>query len=389
MTPPVPASARPLSGRPLAARPLSGRLLLRPLLPGCGQLRRSPRALATASLLAVTILAPALSGRAAEALLAPPAAGTAAATPAAPVAPVALSPAAFSAALRGGDLQRLDEVCRQSVAEDRGDRLRRLRARLLELHRPPQPLAVILANAEVLLSCQQPDAALEVLNRIGPAPGAERVQWLVMQWRAATAGLDHRRAALALERLAAGSPQRLDALALPVQRRDDGTVVTRSALEVLASHLESRGLLADSAGLLLAGPPAGAAGAERLRQAAALLEGLPASQRQELLEAALDRAAAVGAWGLASELLEDQIQLGSERARERRLRLSPRLDDAYGEWQLRRNDPAAAGRTAELELQLRSPRAPGGHAPPAEESPRPAPVAGSPVTPQPTPVPAP
>ena len=50
------------------------------------------------------------------------------------------------------------------------------------------------------------------------------------------------------------------------------------------------------------------------------------------------------------------------RAAQRRARLSPRIDDAYGELGLRRQDPAALRRVQELELQLRSPRAPGGHA---------------------------
>ncbi|MEI6201407.1 MAG: LysR family transcriptional regulator, partial [Enhydrobacter sp.] len=45
-------------------------------------------------------------------------------------------------------------------AEDRLDRLRMIRERLLSLHPAPQPLAVVLANADVLLSCRQPEAAL-------------------------------------------------------------------------------------------------------------------------------------------------------------------------------------------------------------------------------------
>ncbi|MFM7314333.1 MAG: hypothetical protein ACKO0M_14420, partial [Cyanobium sp.] len=52
----------------------------------------------------------------------------------------------------------------------------------------------------------------------------------------------------------------------------------------------------------------------------------------------------------------------ADRARGRLLVLSRRVDDAYSEWQLRRQDPQQVARTAELQRQLRSPRAPGGHA---------------------------
>ncbi|MEI7953202.1 MAG: hypothetical protein WCH37_11085, partial [Synechococcaceae cyanobacterium ELA182] len=93
---------------------------------------------------------------------------------------------------------------------------------------------------------------------------------------------------------------------------------------------------------------------------------------------ALEQAAAAGAWSLVAELLTTQAALpavvsGSQRAIERQLRLTRRLDDAYGEWRLRRQeDPGAAARSLELELKLRSPRAPGGH---AADLPRP--VAGA------------
>ncbi|MEI6112898.1 MAG: hypothetical protein WCP63_14720, partial [Cyanobium sp. ELA712] len=64
------------------------------------------------------------------------------------------------------------------------------------------------------------------------------------------------------------------------------------------------------------------------------------------------------------------------------LRLSPRIDDAYGEWLILRQDPAAAARSAELERLLRSPEAKGGH--------REAPPPGTPPTaPSTTPLTAP
>jgi len=276
--------------------------------------------------------------------------------------PLLLSDKAFAELLRDGDLEQLDAACRQSADADLGERLRQLQQRLLTLHPAPQPLEVVLANADVLLSCRAPSEAMDVLNRFGPAAGAERVQWLQLQWRAAAAGLDHRRAALALERLRQESGTSLDAIALPLLRREDGTVISRSALELLALHLESRGFPKVGGELLVRARQGGLAGALRLQQAVGLLAELPAPQREALLEAALDQAAAAGAWGLVAELLDTQAALPSGRAVERRLRLSRRLDDAYGEWRWRREDPASAPRTRQLEIQLRSPRDPGGHA---------------------------
>jgi len=55
--------------------------------------------------------------------------------------------------------------------------------------------------------------------------------------------------------------------------------------------------------------------------------------------------------------LRAQAALPGSRGRERLLRLSPRLDDAYGEWWLRRWNPADP-RVQELERQLRAPDSP-------------------------------
>jgi hypothetical protein len=285
-----------------------------------------------------------------------------AAPPPPPFAPI--SDEAFAALLKGEDPEALGQACLQAIQEDRKERLRQLQDRLQLLHPAPQPLAVVLGDAEVLLACKAPEAALKVLDRYGPAPGPRRDQWLLLQWRAATDALDHRRAALALERLTAGRPERLEALALTLQRREDGTVVSRPALDVLAGHLEARGLPRAAGEVLLASRLPGVAGALRLQQAFRLLPDLPTEEREALLEAALEQAAAEGAWGLVTELLDEQAALPSARAVERRLRLSPRLDDAYGEWLLRQGDPASLERTRQLELRLRSPRTAGGHAPP-------------------------
>jgi hypothetical protein len=88
---------------------------------------------------------------------------------------------------------------------------------------------------------------------------------------------------------------------------------------------------------------------------------------------ALDQAAVAGAWGLAAQLLDDQQAMqrleggDPEPARQRRLRLSRRIDDAYAEWLLQRDDPSEAKRNKVLEQRLRSPREQGGHAPSAAQ----------------------
>ena len=80
----------------------------------------------------------------------------------------------------------------------------------------------------------------------------------------------------------------------------------------------------------------------------------------DLLEAALDQAATDQAWGLAVELLQQQLRLqhaagrDGDRPRQRLESLTAQLEDYYSQWQLQ-------GGGAEGPL-LRSPRQPGGHA---------------------------
>ena len=325
----------------------------------------------------------------------------AASTPPAPMGmdkPAKLSEATFAARLRRDDLDGLDDLCRLSAAAGDNDRLTQLRQRLLERPMRPVTLSKILATADVLLSCRAPAAALTVLDRFSPDRGAGRVQWLLLQWRAANANLDHRLAARALERLAGGQSERLAGLELALSRPASGAnsasaatpPARRAAIDLLADHLEARGRLALAAERLLAAARLPVASAdtqarilqvERLHRAVSLLDNLPAAERERLLEPALEQAAAVGAWGLVVEMLDGQIRLGSSRALERRLRLSARLDDAYGEWRLRQQNPGDSGRTQSLEQRLRSPRDPGGHAPtPAGGTPPPA-ITGLPMAP--------
>ncbi len=317
-------------------------------------------------------------GSAAPAAQAPPMAAELA-TPQAPVTPAVPGPGVlpgmpdedFDAALRSEDFAALERACQDSARFDRSDRLRLLRERLVTMRPAPQPFAVILVNANALISCLAPESALTVLDRYGPGQGREREQWLVQQWRAANAALDHRRAAEALRRLAAGRVAQLETMPLPLRLREDGSLDTRSALDVLAGHLEVLGRSREAAEVLLAGRLPGTVAAERLERAVILLVAVPLAERNALLELALNQAAADGAWGLAAQLLDLQqfVQRAAgadpRAAADRRLRLARRIDDAYGEWLLERANPEAKQRAAALERELRSPRAAGGHASPA------------------------
>ncbi|MFM8937350.1 MAG: hypothetical protein ACKOE9_10395 [Vulcanococcus sp.] len=290
--------------------------------------------------------------------------------PSAPDLPGSTPEAVFQQLLVQGDLPALNQACQEAVSFDFTTRLRLLQTRLVAIAPAPQPLGVVLVNANALLSCRAPDAALSVLNRTSPAWGKGRDQWLVLRWRAAYAGLHHALAADNLAQLAAGRLDSLEAVALPLQVRDDGSLVTRAALDMYAEHLIALDRRQEAAAALLAGRMPGEVAADRLRQAVGLLETLPLEQRDQLLERALDQAASAQSWGLAIALLEDQRRLiaaagGSpERANARLLRLSQRVDDAYSEWQVRRQDPGQSVRTSQLQQQLRSPRAANGHASP-------------------------
>lgn len=251
-------------------------------------------------------------------------------------------------------------ACQRAI--EAGDPLavRQVQQQLLRQPPAPEALGPLLARAEALLACRGPDGALQVLDRLSPAPGPDRQVWLMLRWQAAQAGLDHRRAADALWRLAGGDPASLESLLLPIS-----PTAQRPALDLLADHLEALGWPQRAAEVLLSSRASDAAGAARLGRAAVLAQELPLAQRHQLLERALERAAEAGAWGLVAQLLDQQIALDSGEgpaavAVQRRLRLSPRIDDAYGEWQLRRQP--------ELEQQLRSPRQPGGHAAPSSPS---------------------
>ncbi|MEA5400609.1 hypothetical protein VB734_11235, partial [Synechococcus sp. BA-124 BA4] len=128
--------------------------------------------------------------------------------PGSPAVPLPMDEKAYAAALASDQLPVLEQACQDAARFDLPVRLRQLKDRLVALYPAPQPLPVVLANANALISCLAPEAALSVLDRYGPGPGLERQQWLTLQWRAANAGLNHRRAAEALRRLADGERSR-------------------------------------------------------------------------------------------------------------------------------------------------------------------------------------
>ena len=252
----------------------------------------------------------------------------------------------FQQWLLESDLQQLERGCTDPLIGATGGRQQQIRDRLLVLHPAPDSFELVMANATALLTCGSPDSAARVLNRISPAVGEERRRWLLLRWQAAAAGLDHCEAALALRRLVNG-----DLIALASLELEDGSL----GLDQLAEHEAALGRQEEAAAVLLLAP-----NAQRLAQAADWLAGADAAAADQLLEQALDQAAADQAWGLAVELLELQLRLqlaaggDGARPRQRLQRLAAQLDDRYSLWRLEGGD--------ELNLRLRSPRQPGGHA---------------------------
>ena len=186
-------------------------------------------------------------------------------------------------------------------------RLRLLRSALLNLNQDTSSLQVVFADTEALIACA-PDATLQVLARISPDEGPERQRWLLLQWRAASAGLDQRRAALALQRFAQGSAERLNnqQLTLKEPQSPGALPLQRSALDVQAARLEANGDAVAAMELLQTPAATPLLTAQRNQQAAALhsRRGRP-DRAAALTGASIDLAAAQEAWGL-SEPAGDQ-----------------------------------------------------------------------------------
>ena len=252
----------------------------------------------------------------------------------------------FQQWLLESDLQQLELGWGDPLISASGGRRQQIRDRLLVLHPAPQSFERVMGNASALLTCGSPDSAARVLNRISPAQGEERRLWLRLRWQAAASALDHREAALALRRLVNG-----DLIALADLDLGDG----RLGLDQLALHEAALGRQDEAVGLLLLAP-----NPQRLAQAAEWLAVRDDEAADQLLEQALDQAAAAQAWGLAVELLELQLKLqlaaggDGARPRQRLQRLAAQLDDRYSLWRLEGG--------VDLDRELRSPRQPGGHA---------------------------
>ncbi len=276
-------------------------------------------------------------------------------------------------------LEPLVQACDAAIRAGRRSDLQTVQRQLEGRHPAPAPPSELEADARALLACAAPTAASRVLQRHAPAPGPDRDRWWLLEWQAAALALQHEAAAAALLAYAGADTARLTTLKLSTaSTADPGS--RRAALDLLADHLEAAGRNQQAAEVLLAGQAAvGPDGAdtdavvlaERLRRVARLRSDLPEAERLRLLEQALEIAGAAAAWGLASELLAEQMALASPSARERLLRLSIRLDDAYGEWQLWRQDAPDAPRTRQLERQLRSPLDPNSHDPSSGTAPLP------------------
>ena len=268
----------------------------------------------------------------------------AAAAPLSEPQPMAEEP--FQQWLLESDLQQLELGCGDPLISAGGGRRQQIRDRLLVLHPAPQSFERVMGNASALLTCGSPDSAARVLNRISPAQGEERRLWLRLRWQAAASALDHREAALALRRLVNG-----DLIALADLDLGDG----RLGLDQLALHEAALGRQDEAVGLLLLAP-----NPQRLAQAAEWLAVRDDEAADQLLEQALDQAAAAQAWGLAVEFLELQLKLqlaaggDGARPRQRLQRLAAQLDDRYSLWRLEGG--------VDLDRELRSPRQPGGHA---------------------------
>jgi hypothetical protein len=280
-----------------------------------------------------------------------------------------MSQKAFETVLKDGGIPQLSAACVDADRFGLQERLRLLRDRLMLVAPAPQPFAVVMANARALMACKAPDSTQIVLSRFGPGPGSARREWLLLSWQAASAALDQDRAVLALRRLADGDLTRLDPEMLIVGYSDDGLPLTRSALDLLANHELAAGRPEEAVTVLLAGRTPGVVASRRLGQVAELLAPLDPDRSDLLLESALDQAAAEQAWGLAEDLLRLQLRLALQqggdvdRPRERLRRLASRVDDRFTLLELEQISPDLdPQRLQDLEDQLRSPRAPGGHA---------------------------
>ncbi len=273
-----------------------------------------------------------------------------------------ISETSYKQILQDGGIDELLMACEDASKFSLDSRLRELSYRLTTLFPQPLPVEVVIANAQALLACKAPDSAQKILSNFSSPSGLNRREWLIVSWQAANASMDHLNAALALRELVQGKVKELDKEQLVVSLLEDGSSLTRSALDLLADHEISLGQWESAAKVLMAGRKRGSVGVRRMALASQLLERLSDDQRQSMLEIALENAAKDKAWWLASDILKLQlildIKAGGEGVvlRNRLEKLAKELDDSYTLWEIISTDVSRKEEAARLKNQLWSPR---------------------------------
>ena len=259
-------------------------------------------------------------------------------------------------------ISQLRVACSDAANRSSDRRLRELSQHLKSSAQSTNSFDLEMQRAAAFMACKAPENAQQVLQGINPTNIAEQKSWSRLLWKASNAVMDHSNAALALRRLAEGNLQRLDDEPITVGNTQEGTPLTRLALDLLAEHERLNGRCEVAARVLLAGRKRGALGAARLSQVVQCLEGLSMNRRKDLLESALNEANADNAWWLVGDILKLQIELdlasgGDAQIPLQRLeKYSIELDDRYMQLELIRIQSSNQEERTLLEDQLRSPK---------------------------------
>ena len=265
---------------------------------------------------------------------------------------------------------QMSVACSDAAQLSSDRRLRELSDQLMHSVNLNNSFDLEMQRAVALIACKDPETAQQVLRRINPINSEKKRAWSMLFWQASNAVMDHSSAALALRSLSEGNLQRLDDEQITVGYSQDGTPLTRLALDLLAEHERLNGRCGVAAKVLLAGRKGGALGATRISRVAQCLDGLSVERRKDLLESALVEANADDAWWLIGDILRLQVELdlaagGDAQIPLQRLeKYSKELDDLYTQFELIRIEKRNREKRTLLEDQLRSPR---GTAPDAEK----------------------
>ncbi len=238
--------------------------------------------------------------------------------------------------LAKGDVHELKEACINFAKISASQRLRELSIRLKTNALSTKDFDTNIAFAEALMACKAPLAAMKILDRLPPPPSLKaRRHWLVLSWQAASAGLDHSKASLALRKLVQGDLKKLEQEYLVIGVGKDGFTYKRSALDVLAEHERSLGNWNEASMVMLSGRSQGALGARRLMLAAQTLGPATKNQQKKLLDKAEKMAVSDKAWWLVKDILKLRLTLGNSskletmNIRDRLEGLAKNLDDNY------------------------------------------------------------